>query len=173
MEDVLRELIRNILIESSATLEYPSEFVDAINKYVSDSRVTSYAQKKIIIDWVDNSSLPRGLVLQRVSSSDPEYEVGDTVNFPLASFTTADLTTGKSAGHIAWKSSDKCLMMIENPVKGWKVDYNIIKVFFDASSEKEVIVTGNYMVIEKRMITEPGTLPQYGYKIPLYVLQEL
>lgn len=176
MENILREFIQNFLIESEEPLEYSQEFIEAVNDYVRDSRVSVKNIKKtnILMNWVKSSMLPPGLTLQRVSSTDPKYNVGDRVSFlPLASFTTVDLSSGKSAGNIAWKSYDACIIQIENPLRGWKVDYNIVNVLFDASSEKEVIVSGEYVVVEKRMIPEPGTLPQYGYEIPLYILREV
>lgn len=176
MENVLRQFIRNFLNESEASVAYPNGFVEAANDYVRDSRGFGQdpRKKSILMNWVKSSILPPGLVLQRISSVDPKYEVGDRMSFlPLASFTTVDVASGKSAGQISWKSSDACIMQIENPIRGWKVDYNIIKVLFDASSEKEVIVSGDYVVVERRIIPEPGTLPQYGYEIPMYILREV
>ena len=167
---LLREYIHLLLSES--TREYSPEFVKAINDYVRDSRTMSSGSKKIIRDWVLRSSLPSGLKLQRISSEDPKYNVGDSTSFPLASFTMVDVASGKSAGQISWKSSDACIMQLNDPKTGWIIDYDVINVAFNAAAESEVIVTGNYVIVDKQMITEPGTAPQYGYEIPLYVLEE-
>jgi hypothetical protein len=167
---LLREYIHLLLSEGAR--EYSPEFVKAINDYVRDSRTMSYGSRKIVHDWVSQSTLPPGLKLQRISSKDPNYSVGDSISFPLASFTMVDVTSGKSAGQISWKSSDACIMQLKDPKTGWVIDYDVISVAFDAAAEREVIVTGNYVVVDKQMIVEPGTAPQYGYEIPLYILEE-
>lgn len=153
--------------------DYPPEFLEAINAYVRDSRTVDPASRKLIRDWVRGKSLSSPMTLERVSSSIPAERVGDTMSFPLASFTRVPISRGMNAGHIGWKYSDRCIIAIPGATRGWEVDYDVINVSFDASSEQEVLVSGDYKVERIDQVTEPGTAPQYGYKIPYYILSEI
>ena len=53
------------------------------------------------------------------------------------------------------------------------LDYGLIGQHqFDATTEREVLVTGRYRIIERAQIVEPGTYSEYGYRIPLIRLEE-
>ena len=168
---LLREYIKSVL-EQTEHSEYPPEFIEVLNAYVRDSRLLNAAQKRLLQGWVAGKQLGSPMTLERVSERLPEELVGDTMSFNLASFTKVAVSQGKNAGQIGWKYSDKCIIAIPNATRGWEIDYNIVDVSFDASSEQEVLVTGNYKVERIDEITEPGTAPQYEYKIPYYVLKE-
>lgn len=184
-QHALRHFIRNevsriLLKENQQTNRAPTEEeVEAIVKYVRDSRVARTDPKtiKAVANYVKECRLPSNLVLERVSSEIPIE--GDVLSFNPGSFTKVSLSSGKSAGHIAWKSYDKCIFRLVNPTRGWEVDYGMLRevapqaLMFDASAEQEVIVAGNYRIVSKEMIVEPGTNPNYGYRIPLFVLQEM
>ena len=164
----LRQLIRE---ELEGEVPDP-EFVELLNRYIGDSRTMSSSDRKRLAEKISGMRLNPGLVLERVSSSIPG-EVGDTIGFDVVSFTTVSISSGKNAGQIVWKSVDKCLMRIENPTRGYEVDYNLVKQLFDAPNEKEVILTGNYRIVSREMVTEPGTKPQYGYTVPMFFLEEI
>lgn len=143
----------------------------ALNSYVKDSRATSAADKATLATFVKDNSLP-ALDLERVESKLPDWAVGDVIKLPLTSFTTVKLSQNKRAGQISWKSSDKAMVSIPNATRGWRIDYDVIDVMFDASDENEVLVSGKYKVTEIKKVPEPGTLLQYGYLVPMYVLEE-
>lgn len=175
------EVSRIILKENQETGNRPptEEEVEAIVKYVRDSRVARTDPKTVatIASYVKECTLPPSLILERVSSEVPTE--GDILGFNPGSFTKVSLSSGESAGHIAWKSYDKCIFRLVNPTRGWVVDYGMLRkrapqaLMFDASAEQEVIVAGNYRIVSKETIVEPGTNPNYGYRIPLFVLQEM
>lgn len=174
------EVSRILLKENQETHNRPptEEEIEAIVKYVRDSRVARTDPKTVatVANYVKECTLPSSLILERVSSEVPAE--GDILSFNPGSFTKVSLSSGKSAGHIAWKSYDKCIFRLVNPTRGWEVDYTMLRevapqaLMFDASAEQEVIVAGNYRIVSKEMIVEPDTNPNYGYRIPLFVLQE-
>jgi len=168
--NILREFVRYQLNENDSNND---EFIRLLNKYVQDSDTLNSAEKRSLAVYVESSKLDGQHRLERIDRSDPDYQVGDLVNFIVKSFTLLKVSEGQKAGHIAWKSSDEAITVIQSASRGMKIDYNLIKVWFDSDSEKEVLVTGNYRVMEKLMITEPGTAPQYDYKVPMYVLKEV
>ena len=162
----LRRMIRESLSEINTQRE-----VELLNMYVRDSRQMSFTDKKELAELVKSSSLS-GLRLERIQGESLDWKEGDAVTIMLSSFTKVPVSLGKKAGHIAWKSYDKALVLIEHATRGLEINYDLIKVMFDASDEKEVLVSGTYRVAEIRKITEPGTPPQYGYIVPQYVLVE-
>lgn len=165
---LLKEYVRSVLLENA---EYSPEFVKAINEYVRDSWSVSFASRKIISNFVEKCTLRPGLQLERISEKLPG-DVGSVISYSPGSFSKKSLSSGEKAGHIAWKYSDVCMLRIENPTRGWEVDYDIITTMFPAFEEAEVLVAGNYKIVEKVMITEPGTYEAYGYKVPLFILEE-
>ena len=171
MKSLLKEYITEILRSGTGRNEDP-RLVELLNLYVGDARSMSEGERRDLAKYVANSTLPPGLMLERISKSIPNENVGDTISFGLASFTKTSVSTGKNAGVIGWKSSDKCIFMIKNPQRGLEVNYDLVKTQFDSFLEEEVILTGNYKIVSKIMISEPGTKPSYGYQVPLYELQE-
>jgi hypothetical protein len=96
---------------------------DAIAAFVSDSKRVTPAQRGVLTTAVAKSTTSRS-VLHRVSKSSPGWKPGDVVDLDPTSFTGVDVTTGKSAGQIGWKSNDHGLVTIESPHRGLDVDYS-------------------------------------------------
>jgi hypothetical protein len=169
MEAALRDLVR-LIIESEvvSTMDTP---VEALAAYVSDSRTITHQQRDQVARFVASHRLNR-IRLERIESEDPDWEVEFVVRWGPKSFTQARVSEGERTGHVGWKSSDRALCCIEGAVRGWAVDYDLFRTQFNARAEREVIVSGSYRVVEKRKVTEPFTNPDYGYRIPMYVLVE-
>ena len=170
---MLRSFIQMVINERLNSTEIDERTLEALTAYVNDSRTITSDQRIIASDFVKNQVIVPSRKLERIESDDPEWFVGDVINLNLKSFTMASVTNNEKTGHIGWKSKDQAITCIQNATKGWIVDYSLIKTQFSAIDEREVIVTGRYRVIEKKMITEPFTNPNDGYKVPLYVLVEV
>jgi predicted double-glycine peptidase len=146
----------------------------AIINYVGG---TATDKQKEIVARVAQESTTQQPALLRISKEDQKHRVGDEIHFKQpASFSgrVGDLLEGKSAGSIGWKSSDAALYLVEKPSRGLDIDYRSIRTKgFGAAEEQETVLAGKYRVKEVRKVTEPGTLPQYGYTVPQYVLTEI
>jgi len=147
--------------------------IKTLNSFVQDARTLDPIKKFNLAKFVERQMLDRPTRIERIVLIDPDWNVGDNVKFTLASFTKVQVSQGKKAGAIAWKSSDEALIVIDRATRGYAIDYDLITLMFSASEEKEVLVTGQYRCIDKKMIVEPGTEPQYEYKVPCYFLTEI
>lgn len=157
------------------TSRTPLEIGAVINHYVSASDSLSVQELNMLRRAVAGSIVaPSVTHLERVQRDDPKWVAGDEVEFVVASFTSVRIADGQKAGVIAWKSSDKCIVVIDDPYRGLTIDYSKVKVMFSASAERETLITGRYRVLRVDKITEPGTRPEQGWpKIPMYTLQEI
>ena len=132
------------------------------------------SEERNVVATRTRSSTTLRTQLQRIESNDPKYEVGQVVEYKDgASFTAHDILAGEGAGDIGWKSNDGAVIRILNPKHGLDIDYTKTKgIRFGASNEKETILASKYRVVNRTMMTEPNTNPEYGYKIPVYTLEE-
>jgi hypothetical protein len=147
-----------------------------LSKYVGDSRMMNTQELVFLREAILDSRVAPGVrVLERIQADDPGWRKGEHVKFSVASFSATEFSKGKSAGNIGWKSTDKCIVRVENPRRGLTVSYagrDLMKMQFDAAAERETLLGGAYTVIEVEQIVEPHTTPVYGYRIPLYHLRE-
>lgn len=156
-----------------STSNLSKEELVLVQEYVRSPDRLDKTQKQQLAELVKRSQTTRPKLV-RVSREDPRYQQGEILDFEATSFTGVALDEGKQAGQIAWKSSDKALMIVEKPKRGLDVPYKQIQTpHFYAVGEEETIVAGRYLVKEVRQVTEPGTRPEYGYKVPMYVLEEV
>lgn len=164
----LRELQQELADHSHVSIDkLVAEYV------IAPSRLSSIERQLLARAVATSSVAPRIRRLERISKSDPGWHVGDDVDLFLSSFSSVLFSREGSAGSIAWKSSDRAIVAIDSPTRGFTVDYEKVNQrFFSASGEQETIVTGAYRVIAVERIVEPHTYPQYGYRVPLYTLTE-
>lgn len=64
------------------------------------------------------------------------------------------------------------MIFIMSPSRGLDIPYDQIDKPYYAA-EQETITGGRFRVVKVEKITEPGTLEQYGYRIPAYYLEEI
>ena len=153
----------------------PDHVQSLVSKHVTDLDAMTSEEKTQLAHAIHTSTLKDVGTLYRVSRDDPGWKPGSVITFgePKSS-TTVDVSTGKSAGQITFKSRDKAVIVIDNPKHGIAVDYSkVSQHHFYAGDEKEVIIAGKYMVVSVEQIPEPGTNPAYGYKVPKYTLREV
>jgi len=142
-----------------------------IEKWVNNPSTVSSLEKEQLINLAKTSKTNQ-TNLERIVRDDPQYYLNQIVDLD-GSFTGIEVSKGKSAGEITWKSSDGALIKIINPSRGYDIPYASITSRFGASREKETLVSGKYKVKEIKQITEPGTNPIYGYTVPQYILEEI
>lgn len=143
-----------------------------VQKWVNSPQSVAPVEKSNLADLAKKSKTDQG-ELERIFKTDPDYRVGDIIDFGVTSFTGVNVSGGKAAGGIGWKSSDGALGKISNPRRGYDVPYNKISAGFNAKAEKETIVSGRYRVVKIDKVVEPGTNPNYGYTVKQYVFEEL
>lgn len=150
-----------------------------VDKLLEDDPLQSYVtqptdRNRRELEPMAKEGKTQAKTLTRISREDPKWRQGERIQLPLTSFTQrGDLVTqGKAIGHIGWKSSDRSIIQIDNPSRGLDVDYSKISVPFNATSEAETLVAGNYIVSAVTKIVEPGTSPSSGYFVPVYTLAE-
>lgn len=154
------------------------DFASALHQYVKDSRHATPAQRQIIADAAmrERTSQPD---LVRIDSEDRKHKAGDIISFEKgASFSGAvkRVLAGDSIGHIGWKSDDKAIYRIRGAKRGLDVPYGhkaLQGLQFSAAGEKETILAGSYRVVKVGTVTEPGTNPDYGYRVKMYLLEEV
>ena len=149
---------------------------EVLTKYVSNPTLGTTELSFLRNEIIKSHVAPGIKFLERIQSDFPDWTVGETIKFSVASFSAAEFTKGERAGAIGWKSTDKCVVRVENPKRGLTVSYagrGLIDMQFDAGAERETLLTGNYVVSDIKDIVEPGTIPEYGYKIKVFVIREV
>lgn len=147
-----------------------------LDKYIGDSRMMNSKEIVFLRGVIEASHVAPGLrFLERIQADDPGWREGEHVKFSIASFSAAEFSKGDRAGNIGWKSTDQCIVRVNNPSRGLTISYatrNMMTMQFDAASERETLLGGNYVIESVEQIVEPHTTPAYGYRIPLYILRE-
>jgi hypothetical protein len=179
---LLIENVYNILFENEERTTDKSDYLiqesidDLIVRYVHESRNLSNSELRILASVASSIQLANPpSALFRILASDPGWRPGDTINLStVVSFSKEDLRS-KVAGHIAWKSRDHGIAIINYPTLSIAIEYDKLKDVgrrFDAAAEKEVLVGGKLRITGVEKIPEPYTNPSYGYTVPLYTLSQ-